>query len=377
MRRSTQRIITSHVGALPRPPGLPGLLATSPNVPKTDIDAAVSDIVQKQLLHGVDVVGDGEFGKVGFLHYVRDRFSGMTERPLEPGEEHPTSAAFRRDLDAFPEYFKARGGIFPFPIPVICCSGAVRFVGQEAVAADIRRLKTAMAAHGATEGFLTAISPQTVELVMPDEHYTRSEDYLLALAEALHDEYKAITDAGLIVQVDDPGLAHAWQRDPAWSVAQCREYCQRRVEILNHALRDCPPERVRLHFCWGSYHGPHATDLELRHFIDLLYEVNAECYSLEGANPRHEFEWIVFAEAKLPPGKSIMPGVVSHVADTVEHPELVAQRLERYAQMVGRENVIAGTDCGLMRVHPEICWAKLDALAEGARLASGRLWGPH
>jgi 5-methyltetrahydropteroyltriglutamate--homocysteine methyltransferase len=160
-------------------------------------------------------------------------------------------------------------------------------------------------------------------------------------------------------------------------VAQCREYCQRRVEILNHALRDCPPERVRLHFCWGSYHGPHATDLELRHFIDLLYEVNAECYSLEGANPRHEFEWIVFAEAKLPPGKSIMPGVVSHVADTVEHPELVAQRLERYAQMVGRENVIAGTDCGLMRVHPEICWAKLDALAEGARLASGRLWGPH
>jgi 5-methyltetrahydropteroyltriglutamate--homocysteine methyltransferase len=374
MRRSTQRIISSHVGALPRPPGLPGLLP-SPSVPQPDIDAAVNDIVQKQLQHGIDVVGDGEFGKVGFLHYVRDRFSGMTERQLEAGEEHPTSTAFRRDLDAFPAYFKARGGLFPFPIPVIACSGPIRFVGQEAIAADIRRLKAAMAEHGATEGFLTAISPQTVELMMPDEHYTRSEDYLLALAEALHDEYKAITDAGLIVQVDDPGLAHAWQRDPTWSVVQCREYCNRRVEILNHALRDCPPERVRLHFCWGSYHGPHATDLELRHFIDLLYEVNAECYSLEGANPRHEFEWIVFAEAKLPRGKSIMPGVVSHVADTVEHPELVAQRLERYAQMVGRENVIAGTDCGMMRVHPEICWAKLDALTKGARLASGRLWG--
>jgi 5-methyltetrahydropteroyltriglutamate--homocysteine methyltransferase len=374
MRRSTQRIITSHVGALPRPPGLPGLLPSDPRVPKVDPDTAVREIVRSQLRHGVDVVGDGEFGKTGFLHYVRDRLSGMTQRALRPGEEHPTTAVARRDLLAFPEYFASRGGVFPFPIPVLTCSAPVRFIGQEAIRADIRRLKAAMDEHGATDGFLTAISPQTVELVMPNEHYTRAEDYLLALADALHDEYKAITDAGLIVQIDDPGLAHAWQKDPSWSVEQSRTYCKRRVEVLNHALRDCPSEQVRLHFCWGSYHGPHATDLELRHFIDLIYEVNAECYSLEGANPRHEFEWIVFADSKLPRGKSIMPGIVSHVADTIEHPELVAQRLVRYAEVVGRENVIAGTDCGLMRVHPEICWAKLDALAAGARLASNQLW---
>jgi len=374
MRRSIQRIITSHVGALPRPAGLPGLLPSKPDVPKVDVDTAVEDIVRMQRSHGVDVVGDGEFGKLGFLHYVRDRLSGMTERALRPGEEHPTAAVARRDLEAFPGYFAARGGVFPFPIPVVACTGPVRFVGHEAIASDIRRLQAAMAKCGAAEGFLTAISPQTVELVMPNEHYSHSQDYLLALADALHDEYQAVTDAGLILQIDDPGLAHAWQKDRSWSVAQCREYCRQRVAVLNHALRHCPPERVRVHFCWGSYHGPHAADLELRHFIDLLYEVNAECYSLEGANPRHEFEWIVFAEAKLPPGKSIMPGVVSHVADTVEHPELVAQRLIRYAQQVGRENVIAGTDCGLMRVHPEICWAKLDSLAAGARLASERLW---
>jgi 5-methyltetrahydropteroyltriglutamate--homocysteine methyltransferase len=374
VKRSSKRIITSHVGALPRPPGLPGLLPTSAQVPPVNVGAAVDGIVRLQIEHGVDIVGDGEFGKLGFLHYVRDRLSGMQPRELRPGEEHPTTAVARRDLKAFPHYFSARGGVFPFPIPVIVCAGDVHFVGKEAIDADIERLKAAMAKHGATEGFLTAISPQTVELVIPNEHYARQEDYLLALAEALHDEYKAITDAGLVLQVDDPGLAHAWQKDSTWSIEECRAYCRRRIEVLNHALRDCPPERVRLHFCWGSYHGPHATDLELRHFIDLLYEVNAECYSLEGANPRHEFEWVVFAEAKLPKGKSIMPGVVSHVADTIEHPELVAQRLERYAQLVGRENVIAGTDCGLMRVHPEICWAKLDALAEGARIASRRLW---
>ncbi len=375
MRRSIGRIVTSHVGALPRPPGLLGLLPSRSDVSEVDVDRAVAQIVAQQVRHGVDIVGDGEFGKLGFLHYVRDRLSGMAERELRSGEEHPTLSAFRRDLDAFPEYFASRGGVFPFRIPLITCTGPVSFVGGAAIAADIRRLKVAMANEGVEEGFLTAISPQTVELIMPNEHYDRAEDYLSALADALHDEYRAVTDSGLILQVDDPGLAHAWQKYPTWTISQCRAHCRHRIEILNHALRDCPPERVRLHFCWGSYHGPHATDLELRHFIDLLYEVRAECYSLEGANPRHEFEWVRFAEARLPKGKSIMPGVVSHVCDTVEHPEVVAQRIERYASVVGRENVIAGTDCGLMRVHPEICWAKLDALAQGARLASERLWG--
>ena len=213
MKRSSKRIITSHVGALPRPPGLPGLLPTSAQVPPVNVGAAVDGIVRLQIEHGVDIVGDGEFGKLGFLHYVRDRLSGMQPRELRPGEEHPTTAVARRDLKAFPHYFSARGGVFPFPIPVIVCAGDVHFVGKEAIDADIERLKAAMAKHGATEGFLTAISPQTVELVIPNEHYARQEDYLLALAEALHDEYKAITDAGLVLQVDDPGLAHAWQKD--------------------------------------------------------------------------------------------------------------------------------------------------------------------
>jgi len=344
-------------------------------MPPINLSVAVAQAVSTQLQHGVDIVGDGEFGKIGFLHYVSDRLSGMTKRELRAGEEHPTTSVGRRDISAFPSYFRDRGGIFPFKIPVVVCTANVRFIGQDAIRADIRNLKAAMAAAGAAEGFLTAISPQTVELLMPNEHYATQEEYLQALADGLHDEYQAITEAGLILQIDDPGLAHAWQKDTSWSIEECRRYCERRIEVLNYALRDCPAEQVRLHFCWGSYHGPHATDLELRHFIDLLYKVNATCYSMEGANPRHEFEWIVFKDARLPDGKSIMPGVVSHASDTIEHPALVAQRLIRYAQLVGRENVVAGTDCGMMRVHPEICWAKLDALAEGARIATQHLWG--
>jgi len=374
MKRSIDRILTSHVGALPRPPGLPGFGPLAEDTPPINPRVAVAQVVSRQLQHGVDIVGDGEFGKIGFLHYVSDRLSGMTKRELREGEEHPTISVGRRDTKAFPGYFGDRGGIFPFKLPVVACTANVRFIGQDAIRADILNLKAAMAVAGATEGFLTAISPQTVELVMPNEHYATQEEYLQALADGLHDEYQAITEAGLILQIDDPGLAHAWQKDTSWSIEECRQYCERRIEVLNYALRDCPAEQVRLHFCWGSYHGPHATDLELRHFIDLLYRVNASCYSMEGANPRHEFEWIVFKDAKLPAGKSIMPGVVSHASDTIEHPELVAQRLVRYAELVGRENVVAGTDCGMMRVHPEICWAKLDALAEGARLATKHLW---
>jgi 5-methyltetrahydropteroyltriglutamate--homocysteine methyltransferase len=375
MISSVDRILTSHVGALPRPPGLPGFGPPAKDTPPVNPRAAIAEVVSTQLRHGVDIVGDGEFGKIGFLHYVSDRLSGMTKRELREGEEHPTISVGRRDTKAFPGYFGDRGGLFAFKLPVIACTSEVRFIGQDAIQSDIRNLKAAMAVAGASNGFLTAISPQTVELVMPNEHYATPEEYLQALADGLHDEYQAITDAGLILQVDDPGLAHAWQKDTSWSIAECRRYCERRIEVLNYALRDCPAEQVRLHFCWGSYHGPHATDLELRHFIDLLYKVNATCYSMEGANPRHEFEWIVFKDAKLPAGKSIMPGVVSHATDTIEHPALVAQRLVRYAELVGRENVVAGTDCGMMRVHPEICWAKLDALAEGARIATKHLWG--
>jgi 5-methyltetrahydropteroyltriglutamate--homocysteine methyltransferase len=347
------------------------------DVPPVGSVAEATDLlVDLQLKHGVDVVNDGEIGKIGFLHYVADRFTGMSHRMADEGEELPVDNIARRDLMAFPGYFKSRGGLFAgAPRMIMECTSEVRYVGQEAVQENIRDLKAAMQKHGVKEGFLTAISPETVEQVMPNRHYANDDAYLEALADALHEEYKAITDAGLVLQIDDPGLAHAWQADPSWGVAETRKYSESRVAVLNHALRDCPPEQVRLHLCWGSYHGPHGTDLELKHFIDIVYKVRAECISVEGANARHEHEWIVFKERPLPDGKSLMPGVVGHAWDIVEHPELVAQRLERWAGVVGKENVIAGTDCGLLRVHPDICWAKLDAAAEGARIASERLWG--
>jgi 5-methyltetrahydropteroyltriglutamate--homocysteine methyltransferase len=378
MRRSTDGIIVSHVGALPRVPGVRSLpYGGMLDVPPVGSVAEATDLlVDLQLKHGVDVVNDGEIGKIGFLHYVADRFTGMSVREAGEGEELPVNAIARRDLEAFPGYFKSRGGLFPGASRhVMEATSEVRYVGQEAVQDNIRDLRAAMQKHGVTEGFLTAISPETVEQVMPNRFYANDDAYLEALANALHEEYKAITDAGLVLQIDDPGLAHAWQADPSWGVAETRKYSESRVEVLNHALRDCPPEQVRLHLCWGSYHGPHGTDLELKHFIDIVYKVRAECISIEGANARHEHEWIVFKDHPLPDGKSLMPGVVGHAWDIIEHPELVAQRLERWAGVVGKENVIAGTDCGLLRVHPDICWAKLDVAAEGARIASERLWG--
>jgi 5-methyltetrahydropteroyltriglutamate--homocysteine methyltransferase len=344
-------------------------------VAPVDPATATEGIVRQQRACGIDIVNDGEFGKVNFLRYARDRLSGMTSRDLKPGEPHPSQTAAGRDVTIFPQYFAAKGGAFPTPRALIECTGPIRFTGQDAVAADIRNLRKALGDAPAGQGFLTSVSPNMVALVMPNAHYASEEEYLVALADAMHDEFRAITDAGLVLQVDDPGLAHGWQAHPEWSIDQYRAWCARGVRLLNHALRDCPPERTRLHMCWGSYHGPHVADVALHHLIDRLYEINVGGYSLEGANTRHEHEWQVFAEAKLPDGKTVMPGVVSHATDTVEHPELVAQRLMRYADVVGRERVIAGTDCGMMRVHPEICWAKLDSMVAGAKLASERLWG--
>ena len=373
MRRSTDRIIVSHVGALPRPLGLPGLFPVPKDVPEVSVATATRDIVAQQAGSGVDVVNDGEFGKLGFLHYASQRLAGIGLRPPAEGEDFGEAAA-RRELNNFPGYYGARGGVFPFKVPVLECTGPISFTGEAAIEADIGNLKAAMQAGAVEDGFLTAISPWTVALMAKNFHYASEEEYLGALADALHDEYKAITDAGIILQIDDPGLAHAWQKYPEWSLADCRRHCEAAIDVINYALRDSPQELVRLHSCWGSFHGPHVTDLELGNFIDLLYRVNAECYSLEGANARHEHEWTVLRDLPLPEGKSIMPGVVSHATDIVEHPELVAQRLQRWADVAGRENIIAGTDCGMIRVHPELCWVKMEAMAEGARIASEALW---
>jgi 5-methyltetrahydropteroyltriglutamate--homocysteine methyltransferase len=371
---SHDRILTSHVGALPRPPGLPGLAPTAADAPPVDVARAVDEVVAHQRACGLDIVNDGEFGKISFLHYVRDRLSNMTTRPLRPGELHSADAVALRDMQRFPAYFQARGGAFGRGRAVYECTGPVRYTGQSAIATDVRHLRQALQANGASQGFLTSISPLTVSLAMPSLHHRNEEEYRIELADALREEYHAIVDGGFMLQIDDPGFAHAWQAHPEWTLDDCRAWCAHGVELVNYALRDLPPDRVRFHMCWGSYHGPHVVDVELHNLIDLLVRINVSCYSIEGGNARHEHEWQVFSDFKLPEGKSLMPGVVSHATDTVEHPELVAQRLMRFAEGVGRERIVAGTDCGMMRVHPEICWAKLEALSAGARLASQRLW---
>jgi len=256
------------------------------------------------------------------------------------------------------------------------CTGPIAYIGQAGVRSDVENLRAAMQSNDA-EAYLPAIAPGTIEHWLVNEHYRSEEEFLFAIADAMHEEYKAITDAGFILQIDDPDLPDAWQVFPEMSVTDYRKYAEVRVEAINHGLRGLPESQVRLHVCWGSGHGPHRNDIPLRDIVDIILKVRAECVSIEASNPVHEHEWRVWEDVKLPDGKSLMPGVVGHVTDLIEHPRLVADRLVRYAKLVGRENVIAGTDCGIgSRVsHPEIAWAKLDALAEGARLATKELWG--
>ena len=261
------------------------------------------------------------------------------------------------------------------------CTGPLSYTGAASARADIERLTAAVRdararGHDGVQAFLPAITPGTVEHWLRNEFYPDEESFLFAIADVLHEEYRAITDAGLILQLDDPDLPDGWQMFPGMTVPEYRRYAARRIEALNHALAGLPEEQIRLHICWGSHHGPHRDDIPLRDLADLVLSVPAGCYSVEAANPRHEHEWAVWEEVRLPDGKSLMPGVVGHATDIIEHPELVAQRLIRFARLVGRENVIAGTDCGLGgRVgHPEIVWAKLADLAAGARLATAQLW---
>jgi 5-methyltetrahydropteroyltriglutamate--homocysteine methyltransferase len=374
MQRSSEGILTSHVGALPRPAILPGREAEQYAVAEGELACAVTDVVKRQAKSGIHILGDGEFGKSNFLYYVRHRFTGFAVRSIGPGERDPSDAGGRRDLKLFPRYFGERGGLYPLNNPVLCCADKIAYVGHDSIQADISNLKAAMATAEVKAGFLTAVSPCTVALTMPNEFYNSDEEYYVALADALHDEYRSITDAGLILQIDEPGLPGMWQQQPDMTVQEYRRSFMKWVELLNVALRDSPASQVRVHCCWGSYKGPHVSDIGLENFVDLLYAINATCYSIEGANARHDHEWAVFSDCPLPADKVLMPGVVSHSSDTVEHPELVAQRILRYAEVVGRENVIAGTDCGLRRVHEEICWAKIDSLVTGAAIATERLW---
>jgi 5-methyltetrahydropteroyltriglutamate--homocysteine methyltransferase len=296
-----------------------------------------------------------------------------------PGDVRLTTFPDRRDWTLFADaYGDPKSGISvgdrapAFPT----ATGPVTYTGQEAIASDIAHLKTGLAAAGVEQGFITALSPGSASRI-GNEFYASDEEFIWAMADALREEYRTVIDAGLILQIDDPSIAENWdQINPAPSVEDYLAFTRIRVEALNHALRGLPEEQIRFHLCWGSWHGPHTTDLEFRHLVDTMLDINAGSYSFEGANARHEHEWRVWEDATLPDGKTIVPGVIGHATNVVEHPELVADRIERFAGAVGRENVIASTDCGLGgRIHPQIAWAKLDSLVAGAELATARLWG--
>jgi 5-methyltetrahydropteroyltriglutamate--homocysteine methyltransferase len=400
MKNSADCIQVTHAGSLPR---TSELIQAARQQEQGDPAAfaalagpAVGDVVRLQREVGITSPNDGEYGKAmsaskdygTWWSYAFPRLSGLEvaeangvyeDRHLsEPGHIQLTGFAYRRDRQAFAEaYADPESGIFTgrpdrvFPRVV----GPLRYVGQEAVAADIAHLQAALKANGFEEGFLTSVSPSSLSRI-GNQYYTDEHEYLWACADAMHEEYRAITDAGLIVQVDDPSIAENFdQIEPEPSVEDYLAFTRERVEALNYALRGIPEEQVRFHLCWGSWHGPHTTDFEFKNLVDLMLEIHAGAYSFEAANVRHEHEWTVWEDAKLPEGKLILPGVVTHSTNVVEHPELVAQRIERFASLVGRENVVASTDCGMGgRIHPQIAWAKLRALGEGARLATARLY---
>lgn len=384
---SQNRILTTHAGALPRSDVLRQMILARANGLAFDQDALakqltgeVAEIVKKQVDCGIDSVNDGEAGKTNFTNYVRERLSGFETRHYKPGEGPVPLSIASRDIALFPEYFAAGKAGFAGSGPSLSqvfCIAPLKYVGHEAFQEDVANFKAALQGVKVAEAFLPANTPGTIEHWMRNEHYKNAEEFVYAIAEAMHEEYKAIVDAGFLLQIDDPDLPDGWQMYPAMSVAEYRKYATIRVDALNHALRDIPREKIRLHVCWGSFHGPHQSDIPLDDIIDIIFRVKASSYSIEASNPCHEHEWRVFEKVKLPEGAVLIPGVVGHCCDFIEHPELVAQRLVTYAKLVGRENVMAGTDCGLgPRVgQAKIAWAKLKAMAAGAELATKQLWG--
>jgi 5-methyltetrahydropteroyltriglutamate--homocysteine methyltransferase len=389
MTDDRRRILVTHAGALPRSAALRDMIFARAEGQAVDaaalearLAAEVREVVLRQIECGIDSLNDGELGKTNFTNYVRERLSGFEARTLRPGEGPAPLSIAGRDVRRFPEYFAAGGrgfgafaGSGPSRTPVFC-TGPLRYVGQAALEQDLRHFRDALHGLAVTEAFLPANTPGTIEHWLRNEHYPDEAAFLEAIAEAMREEYMAIVAGGFLLQIDDPDLPDGWQMYPDMSLAQYRRYAMLRVEALNHALRDIPREKIRLHVCWGSFHGPHENDLPLQEIIDIIFSVKAGSYSIEASNPRHEHEWQVFETARLPQDAVLIPGVVGHCTDFIEHPELVCERLMRYAQRVGRERVMAGTDCGLgPRVgDARIAWAKLKALAEGARLASARLW---
>ena len=379
-----RRIVTTHVGSLPRPQSLSAKLLARMTGQRYDatalaheLHAAVVGIVRKQAELGIDVVSDGELSKTSFQYYVTDRLSGL--EPITPTTGHRVT----RETQAFPSFYQdgTHSGTQPTRY---ACTGAIRYVGQEALAADLANLKAGLAHIDPVEVFMPSVSPSSCVGLMENRYYATEEEHLYAVADALREEYKAIVAAGFMVQIDDPRLAMNYMLNPGISVEDTRAWARRRIEALNHALRDIPPEGVRHHTCYGINMGPRTSDLELKHLADLIVTIRAGYYSFEMANPRHEHEWRVWETIKLPDGKVLMPGCITHASVIVEHPELVAERIIRLARVVGRDRVMASADCGFAstlslneppEVEPEIVWAKFSSLAEGARLATKQLWG--
>jgi len=367
MQRSTHKMMTTHVGSLPAPAGLSG-------------EAAVRHLVERQHQVGLDIINEGESTKGGdWLSFADDRFGGFTAGAPK-GPPMVTRGKDREEFADFYQWASARGRLFFEPGDQIqkvrkhlICTGPVTYTGHAALRREIGLLQSAAGSN--RELFLTSTAPASLEVYRSNEYYSSEEDFLAALAEALREEYKAIVDSGILLQIDDAWLPALWDRiGIGIGLEAFQRRCRVRVEALNHALRGIPEDRVRYHFCWGSWHGPHAYDLELKHLVGILLSVKAQAYLIEGANARHEHEYAVWEATKLPDGKILIPGVITHSTDVVEHPELVCQRILRFARLLGKENMIAGADCGFGgRTHPQIAWAKLRSLVEGAELASAAL----
>ncbi|GLB68033.1 cobalamin-independent methionine synthase II family protein [Arthrobacter mangrovi] len=403
MSLNTDHIRVTHAGSLPRTPELIAANEAKEAGGITDefrrlLADSVADVVERQKNLGIDIPNDGEYGHTmsssvdygAWWNYSFARLGGLEATDVDrwadtevhrssPGNIVLTTFTDRRDRVKFNDaYTDPSSGILAHrkSVKQPKIAGPLTYTGQDLVASDVENLKKGLAAAGLEEGFVAALSPGSCARIAND-YYKTDEELVYACADAMREEYKAIIDAGLTVQLDDPSLAESWdQINPEPALEDYLKFIQLRVEATNWALRDLPAEQIRLHVCWGSWHGPHTTDIPFADIIGSVLQINAGAYSFEAANVRHEHEWRVWEDTKLPEGKSIIPGVVSHATNVVEHPELVADRIERFAQLVGRESVIASTDCGLGgRVHPQIAVAKLEALGEGARIATRRLWG--
>ena len=388
MRNSTDRILTTHVGSLARPPEILDIMRARETGQRHDAETlaglvrdSVRQVVQRQADIGIDIPSDGEFSKTSFSTYVNDRLTGFEPQPPDAGESPLRN--WGRDRTLFRDFYRE----YDAPIAgagtsVMVCTSPITYRGQAAVQTDIDNFRAALTTTQTEEAFIPAVAPGTIELQRKNAFYPTQEEYLFAIADAMKEEYRAIVEAGFILQIDDPRVVTEYgMPDPAPTIEEYRDFAALRVDAINHALAGLPEDRVRYHLCWGSWHGPHVTDVPLRDIVDIVLRVNAGAYCVEAANPRHAHEWEVWEDARLPDGKILAPGVVAHTTNIVEHPELVAQRIANYARMLGRENVIAGADCGFSqgafnpRVHPSIMWAKLESLAEGAALASEKLWG--